>query len=418
VRRDDTLRVNQEYLNSRIRELDLKQSWIADRLLIHRRTVSRWMTGKTPRISRTNAAALVTLLECDPRRLFPIDETQPMDSIALKRAALEALLDEDLLHIASPRGKWQLVERIVRANLYADIPLDLLGRVYNVLSISLWRQGRFDEARDIAEKARDIGARIEDPRTEGKALFNLGTIASLQNEHAGARQHYEMIIQPEQAFPKERDLASYWNNVAMLYRDMAEFDRSFVLISSAVDLFERNCLLFNAAIAHHCRAIVLTETGRLAEALSDVDRAIELANRSDFKSGQQSIPLFKADVLLLSGEIESARALVDRHKDVIDTPGFRDIQEHEILARFYRVVGELDHAARFIRAGIERTGGKSLERGLLLQEKSRFHREAGVGAEARAAVDSANRLFQSTGLVKRTCAYPLPEYGMCFARPA
>ena len=55
MRREDTVALDTHFLVRRIEVLGLKQGWVADRLGVARKTISRWVTGKVKRVARDNA---------------------------------------------------------------------------------------------------------------------------------------------------------------------------------------------------------------------------------------------------------------------------------------------------------------------------------------------------------------------------
>ena len=411
MRRDDTLLLNHEFLRERIRLLGLKHEWMSNRLLVHRRTVSRWVNGQTTRISRHNAERLVQLLECTQGELIRPDEFAPVGSNSAKRAALEELLHADLLSIAAPSGSWRMVETIIRANLYADMPVTLLGEVYNVLAVSLWRQARLHESRDAASRAIDIGKQIDNASIVTRALFTLGTVASLSGKHTAALEYYLRISEPGRDFAGVADLAAYRNNLAMVHRDRGELDKALPLISSAVELYESEHRWFNASIARHCRGIILTESGRWVAARSDLELAVDYARRSGSMLKVRRVDLFRADTLALTGRLEDAARIVRTHTDVFRSADFRDTQEHEIVARFFRLDGDYPKAREWLGRGHQATGPDSVERGFLLQEESRLCSVAGDVEAAARASELANQLFARTGIPGRSRVPPLAEYG-------
>ena len=64
MHRQDTIALDTHALTERVRALGLKQWWLARTIGVDRKTVSRWLTGKTKRLDRDNACRLAQVLGC------------------------------------------------------------------------------------------------------------------------------------------------------------------------------------------------------------------------------------------------------------------------------------------------------------------------------------------------------------------
>jgi transcriptional regulator with XRE-family HTH domain len=151
MRPQDTVRLDTHALVARFEASGLKQWALAERLGVHRKTVSRWLTGRIQRVERVNAEALAQILAC------PLDALLVGDGAVYATAAEQAraaslVRERELVELLSPTADWELAERLVKATLRPELALDDLGRLYNLLSITAWRQQRYDEARGHAEQ--------------------------------------------------------------------------------------------------------------------------------------------------------------------------------------------------------------------------------------------------------------------------
>src|SRR5262245_25127078 len=126
----DNRRLNVLFLHDRISQLGLKQWWIADQIGVHRKTLTRWVTGTVGRIQPENLERLAQCLQCSAADLVLRDG----EVLATKAEALEAarLIErEALIETLGPLGQWRMLEVLIRATLQPEIPLSTLGQLYN-----------------------------------------------------------------------------------------------------------------------------------------------------------------------------------------------------------------------------------------------------------------------------------------------
>ena len=218
MKREDTVRVDAHFLTRRIEVLELKQGWVARQVGVDRKTVSRWVTGKVKRMSRESAEALAAVLDCDLDELTVSDEADVLATKEEQRVAAKLIQDNDLLQLLSPSDNWKLAEGVIRATLQPDLPRAQLGQLYNLLSIAAWRQGNYDEGRQRAERALELGEALGDQAIAHKARANLATIASLKGSQAEALEGYERCLAAPEYFANKRDHAAALSNVGAVYR--------------------------------------------------------------------------------------------------------------------------------------------------------------------------------------------------------
>jgi Flp pilus assembly protein TadD len=91
--------------------------------------------------------------------------------------------------------------------------------------VALFKQGKYQEAIPLAEKAVDMTRRLrgtEDPQT-AETLNNLAMLYSKMGENAKAEPLFEQALEINQKVlgPEHPDTATSLNNLAMWYEDTA-----------------------------------------------------------------------------------------------------------------------------------------------------------------------------------------------------
>jgi DNA-binding Xre family transcriptional regulator len=414
MRREDTVRLDTDRLVREVRELGLRQWALARLVRVSRKTVSRWLTGKVRRITRRNLERLAETLGCSPGELTLPESTPPYATRADQRHAAELSLDRDLVQLLSPSGDWELAEGVLRASLEPDLPPERLGRLLNQLSITAWRRERYDEGRELARRAAEIGERIGDAAIRVKAAANMATVDSLVGRHRDALEGYEWCLERAGCFETPRDHAGVLTNVSMVYRDFARFAESVTAQREAIRLLTGLALPFNLSIAHTCLGIVLTEWGRLGEAAIALEESRRAAAETNFTQKLVTLNFYSADVAALGGDLDRAGGLMAEGLRGLGGLEHYDPACLEIAARCRRLAGDYDGAGRFIAAGLERSRKLPPARALVLQERARLALALGDAAGEALYRGEANEVFEKTGLEKRVRRAPVAEYGRMF----
>lgn len=125
--------LNLAFTLDRLRELGLKQWWVADQIGVDRKTVGRWLAGQVKRLAPANLEALARVLSCAPEALALKDESDGFASRTEQEEAAQAIAAEKLLETLHPSHQWKLLESLIKATLQPDLPLPLLGQLYNQL---------------------------------------------------------------------------------------------------------------------------------------------------------------------------------------------------------------------------------------------------------------------------------------------
>ena len=408
MKREDTVRVDAHALTSLISERGVKHAWLAAQVGVDRKTVTRWVTGKVKRLAREHATALARALRCTPDALTPRDEV--LATKEEQRVAARLIEERDLLARLAPTDDWKLAEGLIRATLQPDLPLSSLGRLYNLLSIAAWRQGKYAEAGEHAERAREIGGRISDRKVVCGATYNKAVIASLCGDHAEALAAYERCLSSPADFESERDRGKVLSNLGVCYRETNRLEEGLARQEEAIRLFESLGLDLNLAIAWVSKGYVLTDLARFREAEDAQLRAERHAKSAGYRRGVDCAPIYRADPLSLRGERAAARKLVLDALPALERHEVYDLGCHEIAARVLRRAEDLQGASAQLEAGLARSDDFPTVRGALLLEEARLALARGDRKEEARARRAANAVFVRAGLPMRALRGPVREH--------
>lgn len=413
--RKNTIAINTHFINNRIQELRLKRSWLAERIGVDKKTISRWTTGKVKRIAKCNAEALARCLECTVEELCDDADIHVLGTQLDRDLAAKEIISEDLLLLLSPTGNWRLIETIIKSTISPGLNKESIGRLYNWLSITKWRMKNYEDARVFADKALKIGTEIEDEAICVKALFNLGTIDSLIGRNGAALESYLKCYDLKECFETTGDLASLCTNLSMVYRDLGYFHESIHYQKEAVRLFDADKKQYNLSIAYQCFGYIYTEIGEFEKAVKSLNIAIDYAKNSNYQAGILIITLYKLDALSLSNRFEEIDDDIKVYIEKFLNEEYSDYFCFEYIARYYRLIGKLKEAKKAIEKGLEKIHHNPVAMASLWHERARLALVLDDPEDEKKYREKGNQIYKNIGSNKRVIEKVIPEYGAIFS---
>ncbi|WP_432662174.1 tetratricopeptide repeat protein [Wukongibacter baidiensis] len=414
MKKKNTIAINTHFINNRIQELGLKRSWLAERIGVDRKTISRWTTGKVKYIADYNAEALAKCLEATIQDISDNTDIYTLGTQLDKELAVKEIISEDLLLLLSPTGNWRLIETIIKSTISPGLSKENIGKLYNWLSITKWRMKNYDDAIVFANKALEIGDEIGDKAISLKALFNLGTIESLMGNNVPALEFYLKCYELKEYFETKMDLASLCTNLSMVYRDMVSFKESIYFQKEAVRLFTSEERNYNLAIAHQCFGYIYTEIGEFNKAIESLNKAIEYAKKSNYQAGLVTINLYKLDAVVLSNRFEDINDDIEAIINRFLNEDYNDSFCFEYIARYYRIMSRILEAEKVIKIGLKKIQNNPVAEASLWHERARLALIMENLEAEKSYREKGNSIYINTSSKKRVVIDIIPEYGRVF----
>lgn len=412
--RKNTIAINAHFINNRIKELGLKRSWLAEKIGVDKKTITRWTTGKVKRIAEYNAKALAKCLKCTVEELCDDADIHFLGTQLDRDLAAKEIISENLLLLLSPTGNWKLVETIIKSTISPGLSQESIGKLYNLLAITKWRMKNYQDARVFAQKALDIGKNIEDKAIYVKALFNIGTIDSIIGKNHMALESYLKCYSLKDSFETTGDTASLCTNLSMVYRDLGYFHESIYYQREAVRLFDLKEKKYNISIAYQCFGYIYTEIGEFERAIENLEKAMDYAQKSNYKAGILIITLYKLDALVLSNKLEEIHDDINGHINEFLSGDYNDYFCFEYIARYYRLIGGLKEAEKVIENSLKKIQDSPMAMASLLHERARLALALNDSEGEKKYRKKGNQIYRSIGSNKRVIEKIVPEYGKVF----
>jgi tetratricopeptide (TPR) repeat protein len=247
-----------------MRERGIRQWWLAEQLRVDRKTISRWMSGKVRRISAENLTNLAGILGCSEADLVAGDPTDVFASAEDQARAARLIDERSLIETLAPAGQWDLMEALIRAVMRPELPVYMLGQLYNNLAISAWRRGKLDEAQQHADAAMELGERSGNKAVIANAWLNCGTVAALRGAFTESQDHYQRALALLTYLDNTLDRGKVLSNIGTNHLDLGEYEQCIIYQQRAVDEFTSMDPVPDMNIS-----IALTNMARAQRALGD-----------------------------------------------------------------------------------------------------------------------------------------------------
>jgi DNA-binding SARP family transcriptional activator len=205
---------------------------------------------------------------------------QSLRPATLRRAVdlLVAAIDLAESGAGSRRYETTAMAACVAAVAHTDRHAEMRARI--TLAQVLSQSGRFEEAEREAKRADLLNETSDDPWTASTAPNQLGIIAICRSAYADAERYLLRAIRAFQADENKPGEASAVCNLSRTLASMGRTTRAIELARRGIKIYDELGMSVRLANARYASGIVLTQAGRLPEALEELDRALQIFTES------------------------------------------------------------------------------------------------------------------------------------------
>jgi tetratricopeptide (TPR) repeat protein len=387
-----TIILNSAWLRNRVAELGLKQWWLAEQVGVDKKTVIRWMHGHVRAIQTSNAQALASVLGCRTA-----DLELPRDAVDLataddQRAAAALLANSALLDKLGPVGEWDVIESLLKAVAVADLPLHVLGTLYNRLCIACWRQSKIEQAEAYNLAAFDAARRCGDQALLAGAHASCANLLHWRGACAQAQAHYRAGLELARFIEPAAVGGLHCNLGASLY-ETGDVDAGELELREALALYRFGGSAMQISIVHCHLAILALRRGDWPAARVHTEASESHALQADYRRGLAMGAMLHADIDARLGNAVAAETALQRGLSMFGALGIAEGPNCEIEGRVMRLSQRPADARRALGEGLRLAAAFPLERGRLHVELALTEQGDGEAERAQASARQAIKLF-------------------------
>lgn len=343
--------LNSTFLKNRVVELGLKQWWLAEQVGVDRKTVIRWLQGQVKSIQADNLEALCRVLNCQLADLILENAADQLASVADQKHAAQLLVQSSLIEKLGPIGEWNVIESLLKATIVPGLPLNVLGDLYNQLTVASWRQSKIDQAELFNQKALEIAIQSQDRTVLAHAKLSQANIFSWRGKVQKAIDTYREIIKLKD-FVDERALGATFSNLGGVLYESGDLKQGEEFQRKALSLFLVKGSPINHSISHTHLAVIYLKMKRTDLAKIECDKAIKYAEADQYKRGLIFGKLLQAEILAWQGQKQVA---IDLMKEALSEFTVAKIEEglnYEIAGRICRLLNQFSESKNYLESGI------------------------------------------------------------------
>jgi tetratricopeptide (TPR) repeat protein len=394
----DHITLNISYLKNRTAELGLKQWWLAEQVGVDRKTVNRWLQGQVRSIQIGNAKALAQVLNCRIEDLSLTDESSQLASAEDQKHAAQLLASSSVVEKLGPIGEWNVIESLLKATLVSGLPLQVLGDLYDQLTIASWRQSKIDQADIYNKKTKEIALQLNDKSLLAKATLSEANIYSWRGEIKKSIDSYISILSMER-FVSSRLLAATHSNLGGILYESGEIELGLKHIEKSIQLFLTDGTAMNLSISHCHMTFIYLQKNDLDLAETHLQKSMDLAAHSDYRRGIFIGHLIQSEISARRGNKDESKQLLTKGLD-----GFRNLNieeglNYELAGRICRLNQDFGDSINYLEKGISISNEFPLYQAALYFELALTLKN--IGKDHSQSLKQSIQLYKKCGALKR-----------------
>ena len=344
--------LNIHLIRNRMTELDLKQWWLAEQIGVDQKTVRRWLQGKIKQVKCENAKALAEKLECELDEIILSTDEDLLATPEDQKRAAELISSSQLMEKLGPIQEWDVLEALLKATIIPNLPAFVLGELYNKLAVACWRQSKIDQASVYADKAFELGQRINDKTTIANATLSQANIHSWRGETADSIKKYELCLQLEKYLP-DQTLGSVYSNLGAILWEIGDLESGLNTQLKAKKVFENHGTDMNRSICQAQLSFIYLENGEVGKAKEAAEQSLMLSDSASYKRGQCMGHLVLGEIAARMGETNTAKNKIKTGLEKFSELNIYEGFNFEFAGRTYRILGELEQAQEYLTEGLK-----------------------------------------------------------------
>jgi tetratricopeptide (TPR) repeat protein len=290
--------INSRRLESEIEHKDLRIWWIAEKIRVDRKTISRWLAGTVKAATIENIQALADVLECSADELILADDTPAVLVPESKATAAELIRQKGLKDLLEPTHNHALLEALVNASIDPNLPPETLSALLLDLAHAKIRQHRYKESEEHALKAMKLLLNSTDLALRARARMSIANVFSLQSKPREALDHLDVAVELARASEDRLLLAKGLSNHAHALFMMTHYGEARALIDEALLLHDNLKLETRKADTSNCTAfrvamLIAISQGNVLGAQDYVRRGLTMSRELKYRYSELLALLFE-----------------------------------------------------------------------------------------------------------------------------
>ena len=318
---------------------------------VDRKTVLRWIQGQVKSIQVENAERLATILNCRIEDLRVADGELLFASAEDQKIAAAALLKSSVMYKLGAVGEWDIIESLLKATIIPNLPLNILGELYNRLTIASWRQSKMDQSEVFNQRTLEIALKTKDQVLLASAMLSKANLFSWRGQTLDSIAIYRECLKIEK-YLEPRLLGSIHSNLGGVLFEAGHLDEGLIEVKKSLVHFKLSGKPINLSIAHTHLALIYLQQNQIDHSFAEVQKLTHYATQDDYRRGLHFGKLISGEIEARKGNFSASASLTDEGLRKFSEMGIDEGLNYEIAGRTYRLQNALAVAESLIAKGI------------------------------------------------------------------
>lgn len=347
----DQLTLNLSFLKNRVTELGFKQWWLAEQIGVDRKTVNRWLNGLVRSIQIENAEKLADALSCKVADLTSPNESNQIATEEDQKLAAQVVVSSSLIDKLGPIGEWNVIESLLKSTIVPNLPLNILGDLYNQLCVASWRQSKIKQADVYNKKAKEIAIKINDKTILAHALLSEANIFSWNGFTAQSIESYKKMLEL-QRFISAKTLGAAYSNLGAVLYETGYLSEGQKHIENSIQFFLIDGTAMNLSIAYGHLAMIDLQKNNLEASQDNAKKSADYAKAFEYHRGTYMNGLIFSEIEARLGRQESAEKLLKTSLDGFASLKIEEGLNYEFAGRICRILKQNQRSLEFLKKGV------------------------------------------------------------------
>jgi DNA-binding Xre family transcriptional regulator len=335
--------IDREQLSKLINDQSIKHSWLASKISVSEKTLTRWLNGDVTRIRVSNLRKLAQALNANADLLVASSEVDLYPSRKNRDILVNELHSDSLLYELLMSSKIRLAISLIKSTFHSKLPSAIIASFYTKLGYAAIIHRKQKTAKKYIEKALVKAQLSGNEEVMFSVNLAFAIMYFLDCDYEQCRNQLILCEQKEEHAGQEK--AHFYNTNSLYYLYTGDFERSITYSDKCIDECSPEKLSIEKEL-FLCTALQLKGAALLFK--NDVDNAkkccensLDVANRSGYSRCVRLSKAYLAGVCAYRKELNVAIKLTDESLKGVDE---NDISVPTLLcAAIYvnRVVGDI-----------------------------------------------------------------------------
>jgi DNA-binding Xre family transcriptional regulator len=326
-----TENLNRDQLKRLMQDKVVKHAWLAQKITVSEKTLTRWLNGTVTRIRAHNLQKLAEALDCAPNELIEASEINEYSSESNRAVLVTELSTDNLLYQLIASSKIKLAISLIKSTFHPQLPTNIISNFQIKLGYAALILRKQKSAKKYFSKALN-----KSNSTNHREHFFSASLALAMTHFFDSQfeKCYWYLNECETMIEfANKELAHFYNTYALYFLYTGQFNQSILkanacITACAPDKASIEKRLFLSSALHLKGAAHLFQ-GEVQLAFSCCTKSLAEAERSGYKRSIAVSKAYLSAVETIQGNTNKALELIEESLELI---GKNDISLPSVLS--------------------------------------------------------------------------------------